>query len=265
MKDNGGSLDDALSRWSRRKADARRSAGKAGRRGRAAPQAAPDPDPLPAAGGASIETSRQDPAMPPAGGRGSDERANAPHDASRGVHGDAPGHDPDRPLDEAEARAMAEDLGLPPLEDLTAASDYRGFLEKGVPAALSRAALRTLWASDPVLANLDRLNEYDEDYRALNAAHETVTTAYRVGKGFLEPDSSPEDGPEVESVPAPSSQDAGEDGSFEGAADSEWRTAPAGDTPQETEIAVNGADLEADAEDAGEHDGSHPIADNGRS
>ena len=38
---------------------------------------------------------------------------------------------------------------LPPIETITAESDIRAFLAPGVPAELTRAALRRVWAADP--------------------------------------------------------------------------------------------------------------------
>ncbi len=75
-------------------------------------------------------------------------------------------------LDDAAARdesdeAAAQELELPDIDSLDKDSDYTGFLRDGVPDALRRRALRKLWLSDPVLANLDGLNDYDEDFAAL--------------------------------------------------------------------------------------------------
>lgn len=61
------------------------------------------------------------------------------------------------PLPTAEARpdVQAEepfDLeSLPKLDDLTATSDIKGYLHKGVPEDLRNAALRKVWALDPVI------------------------------------------------------------------------------------------------------------------
>jgi Protein of unknown function (DUF3306) len=88
------------------------------------------------------------------------------------------------PVDEAKP---AEDTpALPPVEELTAESDYTVFLGEKVPEALKRAALRKLWGSDPVLANLDGLNDYDEDYNLANSLVGVVRTAYQVGKGYVD-------------------------------------------------------------------------------
>jgi hypothetical protein len=75
---------------------------------------------------------------------------------------------------------------LPPIEELTAQSDYTAYLARGVPEALTRAALRTLWRSDPVLANLDGLNNYDEDYNVVDQAITAAQTSYRPGLGYFE-------------------------------------------------------------------------------
>ena len=74
---------------------------------------------------------------------------------------------------------------LPPVESLTATSDFTPFLRDKVPEALRKAALRKLWRSDPVLANLDGLNDYDEDFTG-GSLGGIVATAYRVGKGMID-------------------------------------------------------------------------------
>jgi hypothetical protein len=58
---------------------------------------------------------------------------------------------------------------LPDIETLEKDSDYTPFLAEGVPEAIKKLALRKLWASDPVLANIDGLNDYDEDFTIIEA------------------------------------------------------------------------------------------------
>ena len=85
------------------------------------------------------------------------------------------------------AAGVGEDLpDLPPIDELTFQSDYTVFMKKNVPEALRRAALRKLWKSDPILANLDGLNDYDEDYNLVDTAITAAQTAYKVGKGYLD-------------------------------------------------------------------------------
>ncbi len=53
---------------------------------------------------------------------------------------------------------------LPDVESLTEESDFTAFLQEGVPRELQKLALRKLWRSNPIFANLDGLNDYDEDF-----------------------------------------------------------------------------------------------------
>ena len=75
---------------------------------------------------------------------------------------------------------------LPDLATLTAESDYTVFLAPGVAEETRRQALRILWRSDPVLANLSGLNDYDDDYRAIGTVQQVVETVYKAGAGYLE-------------------------------------------------------------------------------
>ncbi|WP_448188710.1 DUF3306 domain-containing protein [Azospirillum sp. sgz301742] len=85
--------------------------------------------------------------------------------------------------DKAGEDALAD---LPPVDSLTAESDFTPFLRAGVPEDLHRQALRKLWTSDPVFANDDGLKDYADDYTGLFKGAGIVKTAYRVGKGFLD-------------------------------------------------------------------------------
>jgi hypothetical protein len=76
---------------------------------------------------------------------------------------------------------------LPPIEELTADSDFTPFLQAGVPEELKRLALRKLWRSDPVLANLDGLVEYGEDFGAAFRNPGPVATLFRIGRGMPGP------------------------------------------------------------------------------
>ncbi len=92
--------------------------------------------------------------------------------------------EPRGPSEEEENRRAAEAVDL---ESLTYESDFNIFMKPGVPAELRGRALRKLWRSNPLLANLDGLNDYDEDFTTpRGAALTTIKTAWRVGQGFLE-------------------------------------------------------------------------------
>jgi len=92
--------------------------------------------------------------------------------------------------------AESEDQGdpevmalLPDIDGMDDSSDFTVFLQAGVPEALRRRALRKLWGVNPVLANLDGLNDYDEDYTQLHTLGEGMKTLYRIGKGFVSDES----------------------------------------------------------------------------
>ena len=56
---------------------------------------------------------------------------------------------------------------------------------KLVPGRLRARALRRLWGTNPVLANLDALVEYGEDYTDAATVVENMATTYEVGRGML--------------------------------------------------------------------------------
>src|SRR5438105_8820924 len=93
---------------------------------------------------------------------------------------------------------------LPALETLTKDSDFRAFMRPGVPEELRNQALRKLWGSDPVYANLDGLLEYGEDFAAPFRIAGVVATVYRVLEGMPDPEKPAEPAPEAAATtPAP--------------------------------------------------------------
>ena len=82
-----------------------------------------------------------------------------------------------------DAEVLAE-MGLPDPETMTQGDDFAAFMSRDVPEHLRKQALRTLWRSNPVLACVDGLNDYDDDYRAAMLVKEHVKTAYQVGLGM---------------------------------------------------------------------------------
>ena len=77
---------------------------------------------------------------------------------------------------------------LPDIDSLDDSSDFSVFLREGVPDVLRRKALRKLWRVNPVLANLDGLNDYDEDFTDAAKVVEGLKTLYQVGKGVVLPE-----------------------------------------------------------------------------
>lgn len=88
-------------------------------------------------------------------------------------------------LEEKTDAELCEELGLPDPDALQMGDDFRAFMDKAVPERLRRRALRRLWVSNPVLANLDGLVDYAEDYTDAAMVVPDMKTAYQVGKGML--------------------------------------------------------------------------------
>ena len=129
---------------------------------------------------------------PEAGGflqRWSQRKANAATPDERPA---APENTADQQLTpDSEITANPEAEEAPPpvteadLENLTYESDYTKFMGDHVPEAIRRRALRQLWRSDPILANLDGLCDYDDDFTDAALAVKVLQTAHKVGQGYL--------------------------------------------------------------------------------
>ena len=93
----------------------------------------------------------------------------------------------------ARAEALAErddaeilaEMGLPDPESMQRGDDFSAFMSREVPERLRRKALRTLWRSNPVLACVDGLNDYDDDFTIGATGNGPIKTAYQVGKGMM--------------------------------------------------------------------------------
>lgn len=103
---------------------------------------------------------------------------------------EAPASEP--PAEDEDESALLERLGLPVPESLKAGDDFSAFMRAGVPEFLRRRALRVLWKSNPILANLDGLNDYDADFTSPELTKKILATGYRIGRGFLIEPSVPE-------------------------------------------------------------------------
>lgn len=86
--------------------------------------------------------------------------------------------------EKSDAEILAE-LNLPNPDVLEKGDDFSVFLEKAVPERIRRRALRKLWLSNPVLANVDQLVDYGEDFTDSAMVVEAMQTTYQVGKGML--------------------------------------------------------------------------------
>ena len=124
--------------------------------------------------------------------------------------------------DQMERPVRPEDL--PDIESLTAASDFKVFMQKGVPEELKTLALRKLWRLKPSLANLDGLLEYGGDFTRPATGLAAIKTAYQVGKGYLGPADEPT-GPHAPDVAADAAGDTAE----------QVQPQPPGDRPEHAE------------------------------
>jgi len=80
---------------------------------------------------------------------------------------------------------LLHDLGLPDPDTLTDENRIKEFLNDAVPNRLKTRALRRLWHLNPVLANVDGLVDYGEDFTDAAMIVENMQTTYQVGKGML--------------------------------------------------------------------------------
>lgn len=174
--------DGFVTRWSRRKRDARTG-------------------------------ERADPAVPPRSGGGMPELAPP-----------AAGGEP----------AEAEASDLPDPDTLDADADFTVFLKDNVPEAIRRRALRRLWRLNPVFANLDGLNDYDDDFTDAATVVAGLKTLYQVGKGFVTEDEEAEkaDDSPAEAATGPGPNPEGSDQAPDGI------SAEAGDAEEEAPVSA---------------------------
>lgn len=80
---------------------------------------------------------------------------------------------------------ILRELDLPDPDQLEQGDDFSVFMDAAIPTRLRNRALRQLWRSNPVLANVDSLVDYGEDFTAPSGLIEAVRTTYQVGRGLL--------------------------------------------------------------------------------
>ena len=79
---------------------------------------------------------------------------------------------------------LLAELDLPHPDTLDLEADFAAFMREAVPQRLKSMALRRLWRLKPVLANLDGLVDYGEDYTDAATCVPNLATDYQVGKGL---------------------------------------------------------------------------------
>ncbi len=88
-------------------------------------------------------------------------------------------------LAEKSDEELLADAGFVAPEELESPDAVRAFLSSALPQRLKTRALRRLWRLNPVLANVDGLVDYGEDFTDGAKIIENMQTAYQVGKGML--------------------------------------------------------------------------------
>jgi len=74
-----------------------------------------------------------------------------------------------QPPPDAAAEEPFDPASLPSIESIVANTDISGFLQSRVPAALTRAALRQAWSSDPAIRDFIGIAENQWDFNDPNA------------------------------------------------------------------------------------------------
>ena len=96
-------------------------------------------------------------------------------------------------------RAAAEAVDPATIDEATPMDVFE---REGVPEWLKKRAFAALWRSDPVFANVDGLNDYDEDFARPDLLMGTFKSAWQAGRGYLEELAQEDDGEVEEVVPA---------------------------------------------------------------
>jgi hypothetical protein len=104
------------------------------------------------------------------------KRAQTPSDAPPTEEASAkPCADPDAAEPRGSSAAATapsqafDPASLPPIDEITAATDIRPFLAAGVPPELRRAALRRAWIADPKIRDFVGPADYDWDFNSADA------------------------------------------------------------------------------------------------
>lgn len=90
----------------------------------------------------------------------------------------------DVPPDDETCQRWIEELEAIDIDTLTYDNDFTIFMKSWVPAPLRQRALRKLWTTNPALAVLDGLNDYDLDYTDAAMQAGKVVSSYVPGRGY---------------------------------------------------------------------------------
>lgn len=92
---------------------------------------------------------------------------------------------PDPYEGKSDEEILAE-LALPEPESLKLGDRVEAFMSPEVPERIRARALRAFWRTNPILANVDGLDDYCDDFTDAAFAVENIQTIYEVGKGYAQ-------------------------------------------------------------------------------
>jgi len=96
----------------------------------------------------------------------------------------------DAPPDEETRAEWISQLEAVDLDTLNYKDDFTVFLRSWVPQSLRNRALKRLWRTSDVFEVLDGLAEYDEDYTDAATIIGEIKTSWKLGRGFADDDAS---------------------------------------------------------------------------
>lgn len=106
---------------------------------------------------------------------------------------------------------LLAEAGLPEPESIDGPDMLREFLNSNLPQRLKRRAMRAHWKSNPVLACMDGLNDYEEDFTTAELIGDAVRTTYQVGRGLLAHVEEMERVANAEAGPEPATEDTADE------------------------------------------------------
>jgi len=102
---------------------------------------------------------------------------------------------------------LLAELDLPDPDTLETSAQVQDFLKAAVPQRLKNRALRRLWLTNPVLANVDGLVDYGEDFTDAAMVIPDMQTVYKVGRGMIERFETPDTDDEADEAEEMASDD----------------------------------------------------------
>ena len=98
---------------------------------------------------------------------------------------------PDPTAESEEDAALDDDqllqkYGLTNPEEIEDEASLDAFMQNGLPDRLRQMALRRMWRLNPLFRFADEMVEYGENYTDAATVIDGMTTAYQVGKGYLQ-------------------------------------------------------------------------------